>query len=253
MSHNNKNIEMDNYNEITINNNEESNQFITYNDSILKKYNFKDFPKDISQSITEDKNKDNTIYSDLSRYKSFKIFNMKIYCIGNTYTFGYFNFFSEPLFSLDNKWYLHFIIYLIELIIYYLGNNYFFNKIEQWKQTTFNILLITFFIIYNALIFINPGIVIKNKNINANEYKYKGVCRKCNIIYNRKENIMHCYDCNLCVKRYDHHCHVVRKCITRRNIILFSLMITNFVIIYLFFIINFFIYIYNYYKNNKKK
>ena len=236
------NIELKNLNSFN-KKDKENNQSLLFSNELLKKYNFKDSNTEVNKNINEDK--DNSYLTlDLSSYKSFKILGLNIYSIGNTYAFGFFNFFSEPLFCIDNMWYLHFIIYLIEVIVYYLGNYILFYKIEKWKQTTFYILLITLFVSYTLLVLINQGIIIKTKK----GYKHKGFCSKCNIYYIPEEDIYHCANCNICVKKYDHHCHIIRKCITKRNIILFFLMVGNFLLIYFFFLINFIIYIYYYFK-----
>ena len=189
------------------------------------------------------------INSDLSRYKTKKIFGIKFYYIGNIYAFGFIKNSSYPLFCIDNMWYYHSIIYFIEIIIYYLGNYYIYSKIEEWKQMTFNLLLITFFIFYSLLILLNPGIIIKNKK----GYKNNGYCDKCNIYYIPDENITHCPLCDVCVKKLDHHCHVVRKCITKNNLIIFILMVTNFILIYIFSLINVILYFIDYYKKRIRK
>ena len=64
---------------------------------------------------------------------------------------------------------------------------------------------------------------------------------------------MHCYDCNVCVKKLDHHCTVVRKCITKKNFWLFVGMVATFMIIYIFSLINLIFYLVGYYKRIKKK
>jgi len=186
---------------------------------------------------------------DLSRYKSKIIFGIKFYYIGNIYAFGFINNSLGPLFCIDNMWYLHFIIYIIELIVYITGNKYLYNKIEHWKQLTFNILLFILFIFYNLLILINPGIVIRHQK----GYKHTSYCSVCNIYFTPEENITHCNECGVCVKRVDHHCHVVRKCITRRNMAFFIIMIISFMFVYLFSLYNIIVFLIKYYKGIKKK
>mgnify|MGYP002624305563 CR=1 FL=1 len=52
----------------------------------------------------------------------------------------------------------------------------------------------------------------------------------------QEDNIEHCSECNVCVKDIDHHCPTLRKCITKKNYILFVLLIASIVIFYLFFL-----------------
>ena len=185
---------------------------------------------------------------NLSRYKSIKKFGITFYHIGNIYAFGFINESSEPLFCIDNSWYFQSFIYFAQIILVIIGN-LLFRKLELWKQIIYNLLLFIFFLIYTALIILNPGIVIKNQK----GYKHTGHCRICNIFFLPEENVSHCYDCNICVKRFDHHCSVVRKCITKKNFILFISMIVMFVLLYVYSLVNCIYYFVNYYKKIKKK
>ena len=185
---------------------------------------------------------------NLSRYKSIKKFGITFYHIGNIYAFGFINENSEPSFCIDNSWYFQSFIYLVQIILVIIGN-ILFRKLELWKQIIYNLLLFIFFLIYTALITLNPGIVIQNKK----GYKHTGHCRICNIYFLPEENVCHCYDCNICVKRFDHHCSVVRKCITKKNFILFISMIVMFVLLYVYSLVNIIYYFVDYYKKIKKK
>ena len=193
--------------------------------------------------------KDIPIGLNLSRYKSKKIFGITFYHIGNIYAFGFINDSSEPLFCIDNMWYIQLIVYFLQIIIFFVGNHYLFRKLELWKQIIYNLLLFSFFLIYSALIFLNPGIVINNQK----GYRYTGYCRICNVYYLPEEDVYHCDDCDVCVKRLDHHCSVVRKCITKKNFTLFILMIVNFVLIYVYCLFNLIYFFLRYYKKIKKK
>ena len=221
--------------------NSENNKFLSLKINGDKNFNSNEIKNENNKNINTLKEKEQ--FSNLLRYKKTKLFGINFYHIGNTYAFGFINGFSEPLFCIDNMWYLHLIIYIIELIIYIVGNRYLYQKIEHWKEFIFNILLTTFFIFYSLLIFLNPGIIIRYKNSN----NYNVYCGKCNIYYNQEENIDHCSECDICVKKIDHHCHIIRKCITKKNIIIFILMVSNFILLYLFSLFNFIIYIIHYF------
>ena len=227
-------------------NNDENKQFLPNEDNYLKKDYFNDFyfnntimrnPKDLIPKL------------DLSRYKTKKLFRITFYKIGNIYVFGFINNSSDPLFCIDKMWYLHLLIFLIEIILVYVGNHYLFNKLEHWKQMIFNILSISFFFIYSALILINPGIVITSQK----GYTHTGYCKRCNIYFLPENNVYHCFDCDICVKKIDHHCSFLRKCITKKNYVIFVLMLVFFVLIYIHLLINTVLFCIDFYKKKKKK
>ena len=186
---------------------------------------------------------------NLSKYKTTKLFGITFYHIGNLYVFGFINNSTEPLFCIDNMWYLHFIIFFLEIILAFAGNYYLFRKLALWKQIIYNILLLSMLFIYNALILLNPGIVITSQK----GYTYTGYCKKCELYFLPENYVSHCYSCNVCVKRLDHHCSVVRKCITKKNFILFIAMIVNFVLLYVYSLFNIVYYVIDFYNKRKKK
>jgi hypothetical protein len=224
-------------------------------------YNQNEYYEDLKQNNNNPTNNNNDIkeynlkYSfdfDLSRYKSTKIFGIPFYHIGKIYVFGFFNKNSETIFCIDKTWYFHLLIYFIELILLFAGNYYVFNHLEMWKRIIYNILILTFFISYSLLILINPGIVTKSQKGCENNNVV--VCKRCNICYLPEDKISHCIFCDICVKNLDHHCDVVRRCITEKNYNYFLSMIVNFVLLYAFAFVNITYYCIDYYKKitNKK-
>ena len=202
--------------------------------------------------INNNNNKKYISYTfDKTKYIKTKIFGINFYHIGNILFFGFINDNSEPLFCIDKLWYCHFIIYLIEFLIYYFANKYLYSQIELWKQYIFNILLFLFFIVYTSLILINPGIVIKSEI--PSDKKNTIYCRKCHLYCLMDRGTQHCYDCNVCVQKLDHHCTVVRRCITSKNFLLFVAMIALFVLIYIFFLICLIFYLIGSFKRIKHK
>ena len=61
----------------------------------------------------------------------------------------------------------------------------------------------------------NPGFVQKSKKISflkLNQYFHPDyICPTCEIL--RPSESRHCYICNKCVDRFDHHCQWVNQCI----------------------------------------
>ena len=189
---------------------------------------------------------------DPSKYKKSKLFGINFYRVGNLYIFGFLSNNSEPLFCLDSGWYYQCIIYIVEFLIFYFGNKYLYSNVETWKQVIFNLLLILFFFIYTALILINPGIIIKNEKADE-KHRDVMLCRKCKLYILMESNTQHCYDCKVCVRKLDHHCTVVRRCITNRNFWLFVGMVVAFILIYIFSLVNLIFYLVGRYKKIKHK
>ena len=176
-------------------------------------------------------------------YKSFKFFGIKFYKLGNIYAFCFIKSKKYPLFCTEKLCYLHLIIYFIEFLIYFLCDRYLYKKIEKWKQITFYILLILFFVLYSLTVFINPGIILETPKNN----KADCFCRKCNIYYENKK-VSHCIDCDVCIEGRDHHCVFIRKCIAKNNLITFWGMVFSFISIYIFSLVNMIIYLIHYFK-----
>jgi hypothetical protein len=44
-------------------------------------------------------------------------------------------------------------------------------------------------------------------------------CEKCDLAIDRNKGMHHCYDCQVCVEGYDHHCMFYSKCIAGGNVI----------------------------------
>lgn len=72
----------------------------------------------------------------------------------------------------------------------------------------------------------DPGIVFSSPSETSDEEKFELSseismlkCSQCNI--RRPSTACHCYECNVCVERLDHHCPWTGKCIGAKNIRLF--------------------------------
>jgi len=86
------------------------------------------------------------------------------------------------------------------------------------------------------LFFINPGVKYSDKN--SNEKSYCGACKFLYPLNNPK--MEHCYDCGVCICKYDHHCGVVGKCVGKYNTTLFFLfVVSNSAFIFCFYLMLF--------------
>ena len=70
---------------------------------------------------------------------------------------------------------------------------------------------------------INPGIIYSDKKNNEKIY-----CDDCKFLYPKSNKKMeHCFICNICVSKLDHHCDVIGKCVGKNNTILFLIFVLS--------------------------
>ena len=94
-----------------------------------------------------------------------------------------------------------------------------------------------FFFSYTFIFLINPGMPTINENsfIGMPREKYK-YCNECKIWVSNEKTTEHCFECNVCVEGYDHHCPWTGKCIAKNNIIFFYVFITSILLSFAFFV-----------------
>ena len=154
--------------------------------------------------------------------------------------------FKYPPFSLGEgyKQFLFMIIIgFISYIIVYILLIFLFN------DNNFQIItpIIVSLLLFNSLILliINPGYIYKSINYSHSNVYY---CNNCSIVIERGM-YTHCYSCNCCCWKLDHHCGVVGTCISRKNIIFFYSLILLVGIINSYYILSFFTFLSKYYQN----
>ena len=153
-----------------------------------------------------------------------------LFKLGETYCIG-----------LNGSIYLHigpdwgFNLCLLFIII---SANLFF-LLAMAPKVELNLQMVGFFIYFGCMITYmmtalkNPGIIMNPWEIELEEGKSKAnICKICDVLMEKGSE--HCYDCQLCIRGYDHHCPLSGKCIGAGNIVPFYL--------FLFFVIASFIY-----------
>ena len=120
-------------------------------------------------------------------------------------------------------------------------------------EIIFPILFSITLISYIFTVFINPG--IPEKNYYLNEYKTNDSrnytkCKLCNITVPEELNIGHCTECNICIKKYDHHCKWAGKCIGKGNILFFYFFCISLFGYIIILFISLFILLYNNLRSN---
>jgi len=66
----------------------------------------------------------------------------------------------------------------------------------------------------------NPGIILNPWELELEEGNHKGnICKVCDVLIEPESE--HCFDCQVCIRGYDHHCPLSGKCIGSGNILPF--------------------------------
>ncbi len=149
---------------------------------------------------------------------------------------------GNPLFIIGNQWQIFLFLSLLfdSIIIIFL---YIFYSNNKTIQYTIGIIILSVFQLSFTLLFIlNPGYPKNNQGRQYGEPrpKYK-MCNKCGFWVEIDKNVNHCYECNICIEGYDHHCSIICKCIGRRNKYLFYVFMISTILLLAYFIISIFI------------
>ena len=99
----------------------------------------------------------------------------------------------------------------------------FIPRAPQSLAIIFNIIF--FLLIINSFLMIisDPGIVDYQNRILDSEDPNILHCSVCRSTQNDKA--VHCYECDVCIRGYDHHCDFMGKCIGGGNIWLFYIYV----------------------------
>ena len=94
-----------------------------------------------------------------------------------------------------------------------------------------------FFIPYTATFLLNNGYPERNeKSLIGEPRKKYQYCQVCEIWTRKDKNVEHCYECDICVEGYDHHCPWTGKCIGEKTINYFYCFICSIFFVTLFFL-----------------
>ena len=220
-----KNISSQNY--------EQNNN--NYNDEMFNdKYNDNDdsnFNNDIrNKNIKSNKNeRPGILNKKLSQY-----FYRRI---GNTFTF-FGDKDGSPLFVIGPHWPMYICFCTFICVGYICFFYYFWENMSLFLRISGIIILLTFFISYTMTFLINPGIPKYDENaiMGQPREKYR-FCDTCKIWINMDKNTAHCFDCNVCVEGYDHHCPWTGKCIGNNNLKYFYIFLMSILLVFSYFVL----------------
>ena len=193
-------------------------------------------------------NYDENIYSDnkdnnnFNKHQSGGILNQKLSKyfykrIGNTYTF-FGDKDGSPLIVIGPHWPMYICFCSFISIGYLCFFYYFWSNISFFLKIIGIIVLLLFVISYSLTFLINPGIPKYDENAIMGQPKEKyRFCNYCKIWTNMEKNTAHCFDCNVCVEGYDHHCPWTGKCIGKNNLKYFYTFLISILFIFGYFVI----------------
>ena len=168
--------------------------------------------------------------------------------MGNMFTFLFYK--EQPLISIGPQYIygvgLFISMNIINILLVYLAYPYLSSIIKIVGIIIFIMQNVSF--IYSFLV--NPGLLNRKYYISESvlqsiytylEYtnsesfdKYK-ICKICNIYVPPEFTVIHCEDCNICIKGnvyfiifiidMDHHCTFLGKCVGKKNIYAFNLFV----------------------------
>ena len=157
--------------------------------------------------------------------------------IGNTFTF-FGDKDGSPLFVIGPHWPMYICFCSFICIGYIFFFYYFWENMSLFIRISGIIILLTFFISYTMTFLVNPGIPKYDENaiMGQPREKYR-FCDSCKIWIDMDKNTAHCFDCNVCVEGYDHHCPWTGKCIGRNNMKYFYTFLMSIILVFSYFVL----------------
>ena len=111
------------------------------------------------------------------------------------------------------------------------------DKLNLFMKIAGITIFLMFFLSYTFIFLANPGMPVINENSfigkPRNKYKY---CNECKIWVSNEKTTEHCFECNICVEGYDHHCPWTGKCIAKNNIVFFYIFLTSIIFSFVYFV-----------------
>ena len=196
--------------------------------------NIENIPIKQNNTINSIENAEEYYSLNYPEYKLFKIKGVLFCRIGNLLTFNFDknnNF--APKMSIGPHYFMTIFLNLLILSLGYVLYIFVIKVLNIWVSFGyfFFVVIVLYFLDRTALL--NAEIVM-NKNMGIDNYLY---CDRCKVYYNPKDKVQHCSLCKVCIKRLDHHCVWVGKCVGKNNIKSFFVMIIAVAFFYIYIIV----------------
>ena len=156
--------------------------------------------------------------------------------IGNTFCF-FGDKFGNPKILIGPHWPMYICFCSFMTFCFIMLFHSIWNMLNLFLKISGLINFLLFFFTYTYIFLANPGMPTINENsiIGKPRDKYK-YCNECKIWVSNQPTTEHCFECNICVEGYDHHCPWTGKCIGKRNICFFYIFITSILFSFAYFV-----------------
>ena len=156
--------------------------------------------------------------------------------LGNTYTF-FGDKDGSPYIVIGPHWNMYAWFCPILSTIYILFFIHYWNYMNFLFKLSGLISFLTYFISYTYIFLSNPGIPKYDENAILGKPREKySFCKRCGIWKNMDKNVYHCFDCDICIEGYDHHCPWTGKCVAKNNVNAFYIFLVSILAAFSFFV-----------------
>ena len=147
--------------------------------------------------------------------------------LGNTFAF-FGDRDGNPLFIVGPHWPMYFCFSSLVTI----GISLFFYSFWSFLHVFFKAAGVAVYLVfmssYTYTFLINPGYPKHDLDSRTGQPRAKFLyCQRCQMWVNVEKKTNHCFDCDICVEGYDHHCPWTSKCIGRRNFNSFGVFVVS--------------------------
>ena len=156
--------------------------------------------------------------------------------LGNTFSF-FADKNGDPLFIIGPHWPMFFCTSFLVSLALYLFFRTFWLSLNKFFKISGVLLYIIFITSYTYTFLINPGYPKHDLQSETGEPRNKyRFCGECKMWVNIDKNVNHCFDCNICVEGFDHHCPWTSKCIGKKNLNSFYIFIISILFIFAYIV-----------------
>ena len=149
----------------------------------------------------------------------FKFKGKSLFIFGDKY--------GNPLFIIGPHWPMYFCYCgIVSLFMGILFFSQIWSKMSKIVRILGEIIYLFYFISYTLTFLLNPGYprnTIGRRTGKPRKNYY--FCEICEFWINKDSLTSHCFDCNICIEGYDHHCPWTGHCIGKNNIFFFYLFL----------------------------